>query len=131
MRRRSGVNDTALMQISLQNLDWLNTRQTLIASNVANASTPGYKARDVRPFADTLEQVGMTASSTHAGHFSDSAALAPGIGDRGETPWATYHSGGNVSLEQEMVKASEVSAAYRLNTSIIRSFHTFFLSTMT
>ncbi len=34
----------------------LGTRQSVIASNIANEATPGYKARDL-PFAETLNQV--------------------------------------------------------------------------
>lgn len=122
------MSEPYLMQISFQNMEWLNARQSLIAANVANASTPGYKARDVRPFNETLETVAISPSATHASHIATDTSLSPAILNARETPWATYHSGGNVSLEQEMVKASEVSAAYRLNTSVVRTFHTLYLS---
>lgn len=58
-------------------------RQQQIASNIANADTPGYQARDFR-FADALRAavgvtVGDTAApvaTTHAGHVGGGAAGA-------------------------------------------------------
>ena len=32
---------------------WLSVRQALIATNVANANVPGFKAQDVRPMDDS------------------------------------------------------------------------------
>ena len=33
------------------------------------------------------------------------------------------HSGNSVSLEKEMIKASEVNRSYKLNTSVVKAFH--------
>ncbi len=59
-------------------------RQELLASNVANADTPGYKARDI-DFGSQLEQVlaqrttGVAAERTQAAHLA-SAARTSGPG---------------------------------------------------
>ena len=75
-----------------------------------------------------MEQTAIAPTVTHTAHLGASAAISPRIGFSGESAWATFHSGGNVSLEQEMMKASEVASAYRLNTSIMRTFHTLYLA---
>lgn len=47
-------------------------RATVLASNIANADTPGYKAKDIN-FQDALQRVqsrsGYSMSRTHAKHF--------------------------------------------------------------
>jgi flagellar basal-body rod protein FlgB len=39
-----------------QQKSWLSARQALVAQNVANVNTPGYKAQDVLPFARVMER---------------------------------------------------------------------------
>lgn len=120
--------ETYIYQLSMQNAAWLAARQAVISSNVANANTPGYKAQDIRPFAETLQQETVRPTLSNIGHLASSSSPLSEYRLVGEKAWETYHSGGNVNLEQEMIKASEVSADYRLNTSIVRSFHTMFLT---
>jgi flagellar basal-body rod protein FlgB len=58
-------------------------RQELIASNIANADTPNYKARDI-DFASAL-QGALARSAPPAGVLAQTApAHVPGIGQRGD-----------------------------------------------
>jgi len=45
-----------LASLASSQASWLAARQTTIASNVANANTPGYQVRDVTPFAASREE---------------------------------------------------------------------------
>ena len=126
--RRLVVAQTYIYQLSMQNAGWLAARQAVISANVANANTPGYKALDVRPFSEVVSQEALAATSSNAAHLTEASLSSPQFRLIGERTWETYHSGGNVNLEQEMMKASEVSADYRLNTSIVRSFQRMFLT---
>ena len=49
------MSDIYLFQVASQKSQWLSARQTAVASNVANASTPGYRAVDVQPFSAVLD----------------------------------------------------------------------------
>lgn len=89
---------------------WLSMRQAVTAENVANASTPGYRARDVVAFDAAL--------SRFSGQ--QSAAIQRGFDSN---PWEVRPSGNSVSLEEEMVRAGGISRAYALNTSIVSAFH--------
>ncbi|GIL00252.1 MAG: flagellar biosynthesis protein FlgB [Alphaproteobacteria bacterium] len=120
--------ETYLHQLSMQNAAWLAARQAVISSNVANANTPGFKAVDIRPFSEVVGQGALAAAVSNANHMTGGGTLSSQYRLVGEKAWETFHSGGNVNLEQEMIKASQVSADYRLNTSIMRSFHRMFLS---
>ena len=58
----------------------------------------------------------------------DAATTASTTEAAAEKGWEVYHSGSNVSLEQEMLKANDVSRAYTLNTNVVKAFHRMLLS---
>ena len=67
-----------LLDLASQQARWLGTRQTAIAGNISNASTPGYKAVDVRPFEDVVGAE-MRSWSVGAAAFSTLGGLALGL----------------------------------------------------
>lgn len=99
-------------------------RQAVIAQNMANSDTPGYAARDIPAFADLLDATGATTMrQTRAGHFAEfseqSARRSGGIAN---------HGGNTVSVEEEMLKAAEITkqhdralAIYKSSLSVLRS----------
>lgn len=101
-------------------------RMAVIAENVANADTPGYKAKDVPAFAEVYEAAGQDMRATRSGHLSGTgpaAASTPGIVRGHEAP-----NGNSVSLEAEMVKSVEARqshdmalAIYRATSDVIRA----------
>ena len=91
-------------------------RQSMIAQNVANADTPGYKARDTTPFA-ALVDGGGTMRSTRPGHLSASGQVLETALQAGEAA----PNGNSVSLESEMVKAVEVRQQHDLALAISRT----------
>lgn len=113
-----------LFALASQHNDWLSTRQTLMAGNIANANTPRYRALDLRPFESVLESTRLEMAVTEAGHMmSNQAAGAASTEVQGEDSWDVYHSSNNVSLEQELLKAAEVNRAYSLNVNVLKAFH--------
>jgi len=81
-------------------------RQAVTAANMANADTPGYRARSIEPFRDAYEAETSDMRATRAGHVGTSVmSTAPQI----EMSDAEISPNGNsVSLEQEMVNAIEI-----------------------
>ena len=108
--------------------NWLAVRQTAVAGNIANANTPGFRAQDVQPFEMAVEQARLAMAATQPGHLSSGPPDAPVVEVARENPWETTHSGNNVSLEQELLKAGEVNRAFRLNTSVAKAFHRMILT---
>ena len=43
-----------LFELASRQAEWLATRQCVVAGNIANANTPGFKAKDVTPFQAVL-----------------------------------------------------------------------------
>ncbi len=96
-------------------------RQSVLARNMANADTPGYKARDIAPFAQTYEGGGGFAPrTTRPGHVGDRAggyAVEMRDAEDGETD----PNGNSVSLEQEMLKAVDVKRQHDRSLAIYKS----------
>ncbi|KMO10960.1 flagellar basal body rod protein FlgB [Methylobacterium platani] len=105
---------------------YLSVRQSTIAGNVANANTQGYQARDTVPFAQVLARTGTEMATTSQAHLG-----APGLGvsTRKDTGgWDVLETSSSVSLEQEMLKASDVSRQHNLDVGVVRSFHRMLMS---
>ncbi|TIT94812.1 MAG: flagellar basal body rod protein FlgB, partial [Mesorhizobium sp.] len=65
-----------LFDLATRQSQWLAVRQSAIASNIANANTPGYTANDVEPFEKVLDRTAVTLKATEAGHLGAEATNA-------------------------------------------------------
>lgn len=118
-----------LFSLASQHNRWLSVRQSAVAGNVANANTPGYKAQDVAGFETALDSVRVEMTATNGKHLSLGETRRTGSTETQEqTEWETTHSGNSVSLEQELIKAGEINRTYRLNTSVVKTFHRMMLA---
>lgn len=107
---------------------WLSVRQSMVAQNVANANTPGYKAVDVEPFEAVLNSTGVEMRKTQATHMGPTGVAGSDAAMEENAKWQVVHSGNSVSLEEQMLKAGEVSGAYARNTSVMKTFHRMLLA---
>jgi flagellar basal-body rod protein FlgB len=119
-----------LFDLTSRQAQWLAARQTTISGNVANANTPGYRARDVEPFADVLDKTKLSMAATNGGHIGFEPSQADSAKVKKSESWDTVYSKNSVSLEQELIKAGEVNRQHSLNTSIVKSFHRMLLSSV-
>ena len=103
---------------------WLMARQAAIADNVAHASSPGYRAVDVKPFEQLVARPELALSTTDARHVGlGGNNMGSTVGRRVLKSEMASHSGNNVSLDQQLMIANEVRQAYSLNAGIVRSMH--------
>ena len=119
-----------LFDLASRQAQWLAARQSTISGNIANANTPGYKARDVEPFADVLDKTKLAMVATNASHLGFAPSQGEGAKVKKADSWDTVYSKNSVSLEQEMIKAGDVNRQHSLNTSIIKSFHRMLMSSV-
>jgi flagellar basal-body rod protein FlgB len=113
-----------------QQRSWLSARQALVAQNIANANSPGYRAVDVAPFSKVLDRSALQLASTSPMHLGPSAIDGHvGSSREGET-WETSYSGNSVSLEQEMIKSGDIRGAFSLDTSIMKAFHSMWMASI-
>jgi len=102
-------------------MGYLSQRQQLIAENVANADTPGFAPRDLKPFSFQAQLNAQAGQPAPAGVM---AVTAPGHMEppgAGHTPAAqmvitkdseTKLDGNSVVLEEEMMKMGQARIEY-------------------
>ncbi len=103
-------------------LSWLGQRQQVLANNVANADTPGYRARDLKAlsFKKVLggEGAKLGMAATNAAHLAGrSGKSAPNLVEKVDSHEIVI-SGNSVSLEEEMMKVSKTMMDYQLTTNL-------------
>jgi len=94
----------SFFRLASERMDWLAERQKVLAANIANADTPGYRARDLTSFEDFL---------------------ATGVAESRETvsPWDVSADGNRVVLEEQSLLASETEESHRLAARLYRRGH--------
>lgn len=122
------MSELALFAISSQRMQWLSARQSAIASNIANADTPGYRARDVAAFEGYLSGARLDVATTTPGHISTAPANGIDVKATERSRGENKHSGNTVSLEQELVRAADVKSSHSLTLSVVSSFNQMLLS---
>jgi flagellar basal-body rod protein FlgB len=117
------LTDVYLHALAAQRVNYLSSRQTLVAGNVANANTPGFKAQDLKPFSATLHETAMTMAVTNAAHMTPTAQeLDPPRARENDNGFGSV-SGNSVDLESEMVKLNEVNRDYTEAMGLKKAFH--------
>lgn len=116
----TGLNLLSALKIKMQ---WHQSRQNVLAENIANADTPGFQSSDlVAPnFADLLRSVSTaTVGPQSASHsfLSSSNAAAPKFGQIDGTDWEITPDGNGVVLEEQMMKVAENQMDYQLATTL-------------
>jgi flagellar basal-body rod protein FlgB len=110
-----------LFDLASRHRAWLGDRQSVVAQNIANANTPGYKARAMPEFERALGSAGLAPSATHQMHLAGSGRSAVHTTEAAE-PRSVTHSGNSVDVESELVTAGEVNRGYALNVSVVKTF---------
>lgn len=100
-----------------QVMDLRQAQHALTASNIANADTPGYRAR-VIPFDQVLAEAvgqdsGVTLDRTHARHLGSPGAdpSRAHVEELEPPPWSA--DGNSVVAEREMARLTENALLYR------------------
>ena len=122
------MDQVYLFGLASRRAEWLTNRQAIVAENIANVNTPAFKAKDIQGFSDVLESTQLAMAGTDPMHMADASGRSVAVEAEDEASWGVVHSGNSVSLEQEMLKAGEVSGQYSLNTSVVKAFHRFLLT---
>jgi len=117
------ITDIPIFSMLRTRLDWAQSRQRLLAENVANSDTPNYQARDLAPlnFPDpakiaTAGVPHVQLAQTEAGHFS----LAEGNSQFSESKagYDVRPTGNAVSLEEEMMKVAANQMDYQAASAL-------------
>ena len=119
------IGELPILAMLKSRLGYLSDRQRVIAENVANADTPGYAARDLKPFSFQAKVQAASAASgmasagpmavTNPAHMQPKSATTGSAATFkvAKTPDSEETLDGNgVVLEDEMVKLTNARMDY-------------------
>ena len=97
-------------------------RQSVIAGNIANASTPGYLPADVsfKSYLKAAASGGGSLTQTNPMHMGGNKA-AGGAGQLTYDKSFVQHNGNGVRMDQEMLKMQQNNLDYATVTSLYNS----------
>ncbi|MBC2771742.1 flagellar basal body rod protein FlgB [Rhizobium sp. AQ_MP] len=129
------MNPIQLFELASRQAEWLSVRQQVVATNIANANTPKYLAKDITPFSAVLEKTGTVQGMavTQPGHMASADFSDQNIAVEDEdlnNEIGIQESGNTVALAQELRKTGENKRNHELNTSLVSSFHRMMLMTV-
>jgi flagellar basal-body rod protein FlgB len=126
MKSAMDLSSQPLFQMMKERMGYLGQRQKVLAQNVANADTPGYRPSDLKPmnFQAELRATNhqLAPVQTQSNHLPP---VTPVGGFKTELSRKTYEtspSGNGVVLEEQMMKISETQGDYGLTTSLYRKY---------
>ncbi|KJZ21145.1 FlgB family protein [Loktanella sp. S4079] len=100
-------------------------RQAVVARNIANADTPGYKAQEVAKFSDAMDAQSARLRTTRPGHITQSPQVSSG---KVTTTGEPSPNGNTVALEDELMKSVAITrdhdkalAVYRHAMTVLRT----------
>ena len=96
-------------QLASRRMEWLSSRQSVIAENIANANTPGYAGRDVQSFDDFLN------AGAEAGRGAEVQEAV--------TRWGGSKDGNSVVLEEQTILAAQSAGEFRLASKLYAKGH--------
>jgi flagellar basal-body rod protein FlgB len=114
----SGISIFSLLRAKMH---WHQERQRLLAENIANADTPGFRARDLAPFkadprtTSAASIVLLRTDPAHAAGFDVQTSRFP-VDQRSN--YEVRPTGNAVNLENEMLKLGSNQMDYQTVTSL-------------
>ncbi len=119
-----GIDNLPIFAALKGKMQWNEARQKLLAENVANAETPGYRGRDLKEF-NFREMVAKSAGNsiatvtTQPGHIgAKNGAQGGDFGARAMNSFEITPEGNGVTLEDEMMKVAANQMDYQAATSL-------------
>jgi len=104
------ISDLPIFSMLRTRMNWHQERQRLLAENVANADTPGYRPRDLTPldFGRQVQQASgqLQLALTAPGHLAGAGATGGAFGVERSGKYDVKPTGNAVNLEDEMMKVA-------------------------
>lgn len=116
-----GISDIPILSMLRTRLEWHQARQKVLAENVANADTVGFKPRDLtQPDLDrAAEPVSSVAlARTETTHIAGSNAPASPFRTATAGNYEIRPTGNSVSLEDEMIKVAANQMDFQAATAV-------------
>lgn len=115
-----------LFRLMTDRMAFLGQRQKVLAQNIANADTPNYQARDMKPF-NFRAQIESEARrvvpvATQERHLPPVSKPEPFKVEKIRKPYETSVSRNGVVLEEQMSKVAETQVDYQMTAQLYRKY---------
>ncbi|MEP3278111.1 MAG: flagellar basal body rod protein FlgB [Stappiaceae bacterium] len=118
------ITDLSVFQAIKTKMRWHQSRQSVLAENVANADTPGYRASDLKKmsFGDAMAAQPTTRPVstvvTNSRHMAVALSGNRQFGSEDTHQFEVRPSGNSVVLEEQMMKATANQLDFQAATSL-------------
>ena len=114
------VSDLPIFSMLRSRMQWHQERQKVLSENVANADTPRFRPRDLKPldFGSQVAQAGQVrVASTDPAHITGANATGP-FASAQNNKYDVRPAGNAVSVEEEMIKVAANQMDYQAAVSL-------------
>ncbi|WP_193179994.1 flagellar basal body rod protein FlgB [Nisaea sediminum] len=113
------IDNSNLLRMAHQKMNWLSERQSVLSQNIANADSPSYRAQDLTPldFKRNLQQVTkLPVAKTEGNHISGVLPKSDyRIDERSQKDvYEASPNGNGVVLEEQMIAVQDTKLQYDL-----------------
>lgn len=119
------ITDLPLLGMLKNKMRWHHARQGVLAQNIANADTPGFRPSDLKAMStqkslSTPRPSGVTAARTHVSHVQTTPIAMQGTGFSREDNmgWEKTPAGNSVVLEEQMIKVSANQFEFQMASTL-------------
>lgn len=122
------LSKQTLFKMITERMSYLGQRQKVLAQNIANANTPNYQARDLKPinFKDQVarEMRQVTPVATQANHLPPVTPPDRFAVQKDRRPYETALDKNGVVLEEQAMKVAQTQVDYQASTAIYKKYAT-------
>ena len=119
------LNKLDIFRLTNSKMGWLSERQTVLAQNIANADTPGYKAKDLKvPDFSSMVKTGrdIPVLKTSKGHFMGTISRGDfrTIQEKSRDVYEMNPNDNGVIMEEQLIKVNDSNMNYKLVANIYK-----------
>lgn len=124
------INKLKLFAALNEKMDWLGQRQRVLTQNIANANTPDYKPKDLKPtdfraalkLADSGNRA-LRTTATSEKHIMTGAAASPNFRESLKRDYReTTAAGNSITLEDQMNNLAQNTDENRLASQLYKKY---------
>ena len=121
------IREPTLNSMMKGHMRYMAARQQLLAQNIANLDTPGYKARDLKKvdFAKLASSPPSVLPMSRSAGLSLDGTINPKLSignDKDRGTFETTPTQNSVGLEDQMGKISDVNTQFQLSSNLMKKY---------
>ncbi len=115
-----GSHISGVIDALTERMSYLSRKQSVLAENVANVDTPGYKQLELKPFTfgEALKQAGAGMKVTDPRHIVPGSMAGANAQTVQSKDTEVLPSGNTVDIEQQMMEVSRTSIDHQAMTAL-------------